>query len=207
MFKLFKLLKKYFDNISIDLIYGIPEMSNERWQKNIEIALELGLPHFSCYALTIEPNTALKKMIEKGKIMPVDDDAASAHFEILTTTLNAHGYIQYEFSNYGKEGYFSRNNTAYWFGKLYLGIGPSAHSFDGSRRKWNVSNNTKYIKSLEKGDLPFEEEVLSEADRYNEYVMTRLRTMWGIDLAEVEEMFGSKFNKHLLAEEIGRAVV
>ncbi len=195
-----KMAKKYFDNISIDLIYGIPEMSNERWQKNIEIALELGLPHFSCYALTIEPNTALKKMIEKGKIMPVDDDAASAHFEILTTTLNAHGYIQYEFSNYGKEGYFSRNNTAYWFGKQYLGIGPSAHSFDGSRRKWNVSNNTKYIKSLEKGDLPFEEEVLSEADRYNEYVMTRLRTMWGIDLAEVEEMFGSKFNKHLLAE-------
>tara|TARA_R100001369_G_scaffold92902_1_gene141204 strand:- start:24988 stop:26115 length:1128 start_codon:yes stop_codon:yes gene_type:complete len=195
-----KMAKKYFDNISIDLIYGIPEMSNERWKKNIEIALELGLPHFSCYALTIEPNTALKKMIEKGKIKPVDDDAARAHFDILTTTLKAHGYIQYEFSNYGKEGYFSRNNTAYWFGKQYLGIGPSAHSFDGSRRKWNVSNNTKYIKSLEKGELPFEEEVLSEADRYNEYVMTRLRTMWGIDLAEVKEQFGEKFKEHLLAE-------
>ena len=195
-----KMAKKYFDNISIDLIYGIPEMSNDRWEKNIEIALELGLPHFSCYALTIEPNTALKKMIEKGKIKPVDDDAASAHFEILTSILKANGYIQYEFSNYGKEGYFSRNNTAYWFGKQYLGIGPSAHSFDGSRRKWNVSNNTKYIRSLEKGELPFEEEVLSEADRYNEYVMTRLRTMWGIDLAEVDVQFGEKFKEHLLTE-------
>ena len=195
-----KMAKKYFNNISIDLIYGIPEMSNDRWQKNIDIALELGLPHFSCYALTIEPNTALKKMIEKGKIKPVDDAAASAHFEILTTTLNANGYIQYEFSNYGKEGYFSRNNTAYWFGKQYLGIGPSAHSFDGLRRKWNVSNNTKYIRSLEKGELPIEEEVLSEADRYNEYVMTRLRTMWGIDLAEVDAQFGEKFKEHLLTE-------
>ena len=195
-----KMAKRHFENISIDLIYGIPEMSNQRWKKNIEIALDLGLPHFSCYALTIEPNTALKKMIEKGKIKPVNDDAARAHFDILTTTLKAHGYIQYEFSNYGKEGFFSRNNTAYWLGKQYLGIGPSAHSFDGKTRKWNISNNTKYIKSLEKGDLPFEEEVLSEVDRYNEYVMTRLRTMWGIDLTEVEAKFGRKFKQHLISE-------
>lgn len=195
-----KLAKQCFDNISIDLIYGIPEMSNERWKKNIEIALDLGLPHFSCYALTIEPNTALKKMIEKGKIKPVDDDAARAHFDILTATLKAHGYIQYEFSNYGREGYFSRNNTAYWFGKQYLGIGPSAHSFDGSTRKWNVSNNTIYMRAIEKGEVPYEEEVLTTTDRYNEYVMTRLRTMWGMDVAEVEALFGEKFKEHLVNE-------
>ena len=124
-----KLAKQYFDNISIDLIYGIPEMTNERWEKNIDIALDLKLPHFSCYALTVEPNTALKKFIDKGKIKPVDDEVARVHFEILTEKLKKAGYIHYEFSNFGKLGYFSQNNTAYWTGKSYLGVGPSAHSF------------------------------------------------------------------------------
>jgi len=195
-----KMAKQFFDNISIDLIYGIPGMSNERWKKNIEIALSLGLPHFSCYALTIEPNTALKKMIEKGQVKPVDDEAASSHFDILTKTLKEEGFIHYEFSNYGKPGYFSKNNTAYWFGKPYLGIGPSAHSYDGKIRKWNVSNNTLYNKSLEIEKLPLEEEELTISDRYNEYVMTRLRTMWGIDINEVEEKFGLSYKQHLLHE-------
>ncbi|QED38800.1 radical SAM family heme chaperone HemW [Antarcticibacterium arcticum] len=195
-----QLAREYFDNISIDLIYGIPGMGEERWKKNIRIALDLGLPHFSCYALTVEPKTVLKKFIDKGIIKPVDDDASRLHFEILTRTLKDAGYIHYEFSNFGKPGYFSRNNTAYWMGKPYLGIGPSAHSFNGNKRKWNVSNNSLYIKSLEKGEIPSQEEVLSITDRYNEYVMTRLRTMWGISLKEVNERFGDQFFNYLLEQ-------
>ncbi len=197
-----QMAKQFFNNISIDLIFGIPGMSKERWKKNIEIALSLGLPHFSCYALTIEPNTALKKMIEKGKVKPVDDEAARVHFDILTKTLKEEGYIHYEFSNYGKPGFFSENNTAYWFGKPYLGIGPSAHSYDGLNRKWNISNNTLYIKAIEKGGLLLEQEELSITDGYNEYVMTRLRTMWGINIKEVEERFGISYKQHLLKEAI-----
>ncbi|CAM4330933.1 radical SAM family heme chaperone HemW [Gillisia hiemivivida] len=195
-----QMAKQFFENISIDLIYGIPGMSNERWKTNIETALSLGLPHFSCYALTIEPNTALKKMIEKGKVKPVDDEAAREHFDILTKILKAKGFTHYEFSNYGKPGYFSENNTAYWFGKPYLGIGPSAHSYVGENRKWNINNNTLYMKSIEKGELPLEKEELSTTDRYNEYVMTRLRTMWGVDIEEVEERFGNFYKTHLLNE-------
>ncbi|CAM4250212.1 radical SAM family heme chaperone HemW [Gillisia limnaea] len=195
-----QMAKKYFDNISIDLIYGIPDMSEERWKKNIEIALELGLPHFSCYALTVEPNTALKKFIDKGIIKPVDDDAAKAHFEILTKTLKVAGFVHYEFSNFGKPGYFSQNNTAYWTGKPYLGIGPSAHSYDGESRKWNVNNNTLYIKSLQKGSIPAEAEKLSVKDKYNEYVMTHLRTMWGVSPEEVRERFGEVFKEYLLEQ-------
>ncbi|TVZ25809.1 oxygen-independent coproporphyrinogen-3 oxidase [Gillisia sp. Hel_I_86] len=195
-----QMAKQFFENISIDLIYGIPGMSNERWKTNIETALSLGLPHFSCYALTIEPNTALKKMIEKGKVKPVDDEAARMHFDILTTILKEEGFTHYEFSNYGKQGYFSENNTAYWFGKPYLGIGPSAHSYDGKNRKWNINNNTLYIKAIEKGELPFEKEELSTIDRYNEYVMTRLRTMWGINIKEIGERFGNMYKAHFLNE-------
>src|SRR5690606_9684481 len=188
-----KMAKEYFDNISIDLIYGIPGMSNERWEENIRIALELGLPHFSCYALTVETNTALHKFIEKGIVKPVDDDASRGHFDILTHTLKNAGFIHYEFSNYGKPGYFSQNNTAYWMGKPYLGIGPSAHSYDGIFRKWNVSNNTLYIKAIQQGELPIKEEQLSLTDKYNEFIMTRLRTMWGVSLEEVRQKFGKKY--------------
>ena len=195
-----QLAKKYFDNLSIDLIYGIPGMSKKRWTQNIDKALELGLPHFSSYALTVEPNTALKKFIDKGKINPVDDEMAKQHFEILVAKLQQEGYVHYEFSNFGKPGYFSKNNTAYWTGKRYLGVGPSAHSYNGKSRKWNVSNNSLYIKALVKGNVPFEEEILSETDRYNEYVMTRLRTMWGISLEEIKKDFSDKYLKHLLKE-------
>ena len=195
-----QMTKEYFDNISIDLIYGIPDMSEERWKKNIEIALELGLPHFSCYALTVEPNTALKKFIDKGIIKPVDDEAAKAHFEILILTLKKAGFVHYEFSNFGKPDYFSQNNTAYWTGKSYLGIGPSAHSYDGETRKWNINNNTLYIKSIQKGIIPAEEETLSAKDKYNEYVMTHLRTMWGVSPEEVRERFGVVFQEYLLEQ-------
>lgn len=197
-----QMAKEYFDNISIDLIYGIPGMTDDRWRENLGTALDLNLPHLSCYALTVEPNTALKKFIETGTISPVDDKAAKAHFEILTETLENAGFVHYEFSNFGKPGFFSRNNTAYWFGKPYLGIGPSAHSFDGNSRKWNVSNNSLYIKALQKGEIPMEDEKLSEIDKYNEYVMTRLRTMWGISPDEVEEKFGLKHKKYLMEQAI-----
>ncbi|GHA43132.1 coproporphyrinogen III oxidase [Salinimicrobium marinum] len=192
--------KNYFDNISIDLIYGIPQMSNERWLQNLNIALELNVPHISSYALTVEPKTALKKLIEKGKISPVDEDAAKEHYELMIEVLETAGFENYEFSNFGKPGYFSRNNTAYWFGKPYLGIGPSAHSFDGNNRKWNINNNILYIKAIAKGELPAEVEELSTTDKYNEHVMTRLRTKWGISIPEVEEKFGETYKTYLLKE-------
>lgn len=195
-----KLAKQHFDNISIDLIYGIPGMSNERWKENLRTALDLGVPHISSYALTVEPKTALKSLIEKGKVAPVEEELAKEHYEIMIEELSAAGFDNYEFSNFGRPGYFSRNNTAYWFGKPYLGIGPSAHSFDGFNRKWNISNNTLYIKVIQKGEIPAEVEKLSISDRYNELVMTRLRTKWGIAVDEVERSFGLKYKEYLLRE-------
>ncbi|UAB86399.1 radical SAM family heme chaperone HemW [Zunongwangia sp. SCSIO 43204] len=197
-----KLAISKFDNISVDLIYGVPGMNNERWQENIQILLDLDIPHISSYALTVEPNTALQKFIEKGKVKPVDDAAAAKHFEILRTMLKNEGFEHYEFSNYGKPGYFSQNNTAYWLGKPYLGIGPSAHSYDGNSRKWNIGNNTLYIKAIEKSELPLEIEELSTTDRYNEYIMTRLRTHFGVDLKEIETKFGEKYVKYLKEQSV-----
>lgn len=192
--------KKYFENITIDLIYGIPGMSNERWKENLEKAFSLEIPHLSCYALTVEPKTVLEKFIEVGKSAPVDDDLSQKHHEILIEQSEKHGFDNYEFSNFGKPGFYSRNNLAYWEGKPYLGIGPSAHSYDQETRSWNVSNNTKYIKSLALGILPSEKENLSIADRYNEYVMTRLRTSGGIDLKIVETVFSREYLDYLLKE-------
>ena len=191
------LAQVYFDNISIDLIYGIPGMTNERWISNIEKALAFGVPHISSYALTVEPKTALKTFIDKGLIPPVDDELAEAHFHILVQKLSAAGFVNYEISNFGKPGYFSRNNTAYWQGKKYLGIGPSAHSYDGVRRGWNINNNAKYIKAIAQNELPMETEVLSITDRYNEYVMTGLRTIWGVSLERIKTEFGQKFYTYL----------
>ena len=190
---------KYFDNISIDLIYGVPGMETERWKENLNIVLQLGVPHISSYALTVEPNTALKKFIEKGLVKPVNDEAAKIHFDILREVLIGAGFEHYEFSNFGKAGFHSRNNTAYWLGKPYLGIGPSAHSYTGDQRKWNVNNNSLYIKSMLQDELPLEVEKLSTTDKYNEYIMTRLRTKYGVSLAEVERDFGAKYSSHLMA--------
>ena len=188
---------KYFDNISLDLIYGIPGMSNEKWKQNIETALSFGIPHISSYALTVEPKTALSKLIQTGKITKPNDEVASAHFAILVETLEANGFIHYELSNFGKENYFSKNNSAYWLGKKYIGIGPSAHSYDGVSRSWNVSNNSIYLKSIQENKLPNEIEVLSIADRYNEYIMTGLRTIWGVSLDRIEKEFGSDYLEYL----------
>lgn len=188
---------QYFDNITIDLIYGIPEMDNERWRSNIQKALDFGLPHISSYALTVEPRTALKKFVEKGIVPNVDDEQAQEQFHILVDMLDAEGFINYEISNFGKSGFFSKNNTAYWLGKTYLGVGPSAHSFDGKQRSWNIRNNPTYIKKIEAGELPREIETLSTTDRYNEYVMTGLRTIWGVDLDRIPAEFGENYLKYL----------
>ena len=205
--KCLKEATKYFDNISLDLIYGIPDpsqngeqakqMSNEKWKQNIETALSFGVPHISSYALTVEPKTALNKLIQTGKIDKPNDDLAQEHFTILVETLEANGFIHYELSNFGKENYFSKNNSAYWLGKKYIGIGPSAHSYDGISRSWNVSNNTIYLKSLEENKLPNETEILSKTDRYNEYIMTGLRTIWGVSLDRILAEFGSEYLDYL----------
>ncbi|SHF76209.1 oxygen-independent coproporphyrinogen-3 oxidase [Flavobacterium fluvii] len=188
---------KYFDNISLDLIYGIPGMSNQKWKQNIETALSFGIPHISSYALTVEPKTALNKLIQTGKIAKPKDEVAEAHFQILVETLENNDFIHYELSNFGKENYFSKNNSAYWLGKKYIGIGPSAHSYDGISRSWNVSNNSIYLKSLEENKLPNEIEILSKSDRYNEYVMTGLRTIWGVSLDRIEQEFGKDYLDYL----------
>ena len=193
-----ELAKQYFENISIDLIYGIPEMTNNRWLENLIMALSLDIPHLSCYALTVEPKTALENFIKKGIVPPVDDAVAQAHHALLITHTEDAGYENYEFSNFGKPGWHSRNNMAYWHGKPYLGVGPSAHSYDSNRRSWNVANNAIYIKNITSGSLPLEREVLSVQDKYNEYVMTRLRTAKGISIQEVAKTFGEQYSEYLI---------
>ncbi|MEN0083062.1 radical SAM family heme chaperone HemW, partial [Flavobacterium lindanitolerans] len=188
---------RYFDNISIDLIYGIPGMTNEMWKQNIEMALSFGIPHISSYALTVEPKTALKKLIQTGKVSEPKDEVAQEHFMILVEMLQQHGFIHYELSNFGKPDYFSKNNSAYWLGKKYIGIGPSAHSYDGISRSWNIANNPIYLKEIEAGKLPGEVEILTANDRYNEYIMTGLRTIWGVSLNRIQKEFGEEVLQYL----------
>ncbi|SCX85613.1 oxygen-independent coproporphyrinogen-3 oxidase [Flavobacterium anhuiense] len=191
---------KYFDNISLDLIYGIPGMSDEMWRQNIQTALDFGIPHISSYALTVEPKTALSKLIQTGKIAEPQDEVASNHFMILVEMLQKNGFIHYELSNFGKENYFSKNNSAYWLGKKYIGIGPSAHSYDGEKRGWNIANNSLYLKAIQNDELPIETEVLTISDRYNEYIMTGLRTIWGVSLDRIEKEYGSEYLNYLLEQ-------
>ena len=197
---LLPIASQYFDNITIDLIYGIPMMSNERWEENIYKALSFGIPHISAYALTVEEKTALHRFIATGKIPPIDDTQAYTHFHTLINILEKEGFIQYEFSNFGKEGYFSQNNTAYWFGRPYMGIGPSAHSFSGTKRSWNIAHNIKYIQQIQQGILPQEVEILTPDNRYNELIITRIRTIVGIDLEEVNNVFGKEYQQYLLTQ-------
>ena len=188
---------KYFDNITIDLIYGLPNMSHEKWLSNLKIAFDFNIPHISSYALTVEEKTALHKLIEKGKVPPVDENLALEHFNILVEETEKRGYVNYEISNFGKVAYFSRHNTSYWIGYNYLGIGPSSHSFNGFERSWNVSNNAKYINALLSGELPSEKEQLTEINRFNEYIMTGLRTIWGVSFQKVEKEFGAMYLQEL----------
>lgn len=178
------------DNISIDLIYGIPTLTNEHWIQNIEKAIELKVQHLSCYALTVEPKTALSALILKGEKEDIDTAKQAIHFDLLTKHTKQAGYEQYELSNFAIPGYRSKHNTSYWQQKMYLGIGPSAHSFRGDTRQWNIANNAVYISSIEKDLVPFESEILSAATKYNEYIMTSIRTIEGCSYAYVLERFG-----------------
>ena len=195
--KCLEIATQYFDNISIDLIYGVPNMSNKKWLQNIETALSFNVPHISSYALTVEPKTALHSFIQKEIIPPPDDEVAQEHFHLLVDKLEENGFIHYELSNFGKTTYFSKNNSSYWLGKKYIGIGPSAHSYNGISRSWNISNNTLYLKSIAENILPSETEILTKTDRYNEYVMTGLRTIWGISLDRIEREFGKTYLDYL----------
>lgn len=179
-----------FNNITIDLIYGTPGLTDENWEQNIDTALSLQIPHLSCYALTVEPRTALDKMIHTGQLPDVDPEQQARQFSILTQKTALAGLEHYEISNFALPGFRSRHNSSYWQGKPYLGLGPSAHSFNGLSRQWNVSNNSLYLASLAKGELPFEVEMLTETQQLNEYIMTGLRTIEGISLIQVAERWG-----------------
>lgn len=189
---------RFFDNITIDLIYGMPKMTNDKWVKNIEKALSFGVPHISSYALTVEPKTALERFIKKGTITAPQDDVAHEHFQLLVNTLTAHGFVHYELSNFGKPNYFSKHNTSYWLGKSYIGVGPSAHSYNGKERAWNVANNVQYIKNIQSNTLAISRETLSVQDCYNEYIMTGLRTIYGVSLQKIKSEFGQLVYQHLI---------
>ncbi|HRE97797.1 MAG TPA: radical SAM family heme chaperone HemW [Flavobacteriales bacterium] len=183
-------------NITIDLIYGIPGLEISDWIANLDLAIETDVPHISAYCLTVEPGTALESMVKKGKISPMNEDQGSEHFLILRDKLIAAGFEHYEISNFGKPGFHSRHNSAYWRGKPYIGIGPSAPSYSGNTRRWNVSNNKKYFDAINTGEPFWESEELSDATRYNEYILTGLRTSYGVSEEEIATLFGEQFRKH-----------
>lgn len=193
-----KIAQNFFNNISIDLIYGIPKLTVERWRDNLKIALSLGIQHLSCYALTIEPKTALDHLVKTKQYPSMDDELSAMHFDVLVDMLQTEGFVQYEVCSFGKPGYFSKHNSNYWLGKAYLGVGPSAHSFEGKKRSWNVSNNIQYIKAITDNKLPQTSEILTPENRFNEYLMTGLRTTWGISLVHIEKEFGLIFLTELL---------
>lgn len=191
---------KYFDNISIDLIYGMPNSNLISWEKNLNLALNWDLNHISAYALTVEPKTALEKYIQKEVILPLDEEFVYDQFNLMYDKLSDLNYINYELSSFAKKGYFSKNNSGYWLGKKYVGIGPSSHSFDGFARSWNVSNNTLYVSDIKNNKMYHQKEKLTQIDQYNEYIMTGLRTMWGISLGNLQEKFGKKIKTHFVTK-------
>lgn len=184
-------------NFSVDLIYGSPILSDSGWKKNVELVIEKNIPHISCYALTVEPKTALDKMIALHKKEPVDAKKQSRQFLLLMNWMEQAGYEHYEISNFAKPGLRSRHNSSYWSGESYYAFGPAAHAFDGKSRRWNIANNSLYIQSLQKNLIPFEEETLTETQQLNEYIMTSLRTMEGLDLDYVSSIFGEEKSSKL----------
>ncbi|MFK8101818.1 MAG: radical SAM family heme chaperone HemW [Saprospiraceae bacterium] len=179
-----------FDKLSIDLIYGTPTLTDAQWESNLARVFAQRVPHISCYCLTVEPNTALDHFVKTGKAAPVDEEKSTRHFEILLRAMEAHGYVQYEISNFALPDHYAQHNSNYWLNVPYLGLGPSAHSFDGNSRQWNIANNAKYRKAIQhpgKNQL-FEREVLQAADRYNEYILTSLRTIWGCRLVTIQNI-------------------
>jgi oxygen-independent coproporphyrinogen-3 oxidase len=191
------LAKKEFDNVSIDLLFGNPNTTLDDWKRNLDHALQLEVPHISSYALTLEPKTALERFVDKGLVSLLDENVVEAQFHHLVDTLTQAGYDHYELSSFGKPGYHSQNNTGYWQGKTYLGIGPSAHGFDGNQRYWNVSNNASYMQQITKGELPQTIEKLSVVDIFNESIMIGLRASWGVSLQAMENKLGLRYRQHL----------
>jgi oxygen-independent coproporphyrinogen III oxidase len=197
--KCIELARSYEFNLSVDLIYGAPTTSHEMWKKNIEMALSLELPHISAYCLTIEDKTVFGQWLKKDKIKPIEEDHATAQFEMLIEALNQAGYDHYEISNFAFPNQYAVHNTNYWRGNHYLGVGPSAHSYDGRARSWAVAHNPNYIKQVQAADLSYlQEEELTLHQQYNEYMMTGLRTMWGVTLSDLKLKFGEELYQHTL---------
>ncbi len=192
LFCIDKIKEAGFSNFSVDLIYGSPLLTDDDWKRNVETVIEKNIPHISCYALTVEPKTALHKMIALHKKEPVDPEKQARQFLLLMEWMEKAGYEHYEISNFAKPGLRSRHNSSYWSGENYYGFGPSAHAFDGRSRKWNIANNALYVQSLQKDIIPFEEERLTEKQQLNEHIMTSLRTIEGLDLEYVTEKFGKE---------------
>ncbi len=189
-----------FSNISIDLIYGTPTLSDEDWLINLHKTFQFEIPHISAYALTVEPNTALEHLIKNGKSEVVSDAKSRDQMLLLMNVCDDNDYKQYEVSNFAKDGLFAKHNSNYWLNKKYLGIGPSAHSFNQNSRQWNIANNVKYIKAINEGSIPFEKELLDEKQRYNEYIMIALRTHWGVNLENLRETYGFQQFKSFCSE-------
>lgn len=187
-----------FENITADLIYGYPLLSDEKWIQNIQQLVSLQIPHISSYSLTVEKGTALHHFVEKKKQVPMDEAQSARQFNLLMEACEQAAYQHYEISNFAKEGQESKHNSNYWKGKPYLGIGPSAHSFNQHSRQWNVANNAAYIKAIQAQSIPYTVEELSIRDRFNEYLMTGLRTMWGVDLTKIRSDFGEEYLSYLL---------
>ncbi|MBK9256855.1 MAG: radical SAM family heme chaperone HemW [Saprospiraceae bacterium] len=185
-------------NLSIDLIYGSPTTTDEMWTQNIIKVTEAGIPHISSYCLTVEEKTVLQHRIMKNKMQPLDEEQANRQFSILMNCLNNAGYEHYEISNFSLPGFNAIHNTNYWKSKHYLGLGPSAHSFDGISRSWNIAHNKKYFDTIITDALPLQTEILTLENKYNEFIMTRLRTMWGVNTNEITELFGQETTIHFL---------
>jgi len=182
-----------FNNISIDLMYSLPKQSLEKWKKNLDIAFSLEIQHISAYSLTIEEKTKLKSLLKKGEFSELDDIASSEHFDLLMMEAEKNKFIQYEISNFGLNGFFSKHNSKYWQAGHYLGIGPSAHSYNGETRSWNVNSNTKYIQDISENKIECEEEILSNFQKYNDYIMTSLRTISGVNLNYIKQEYGENY--------------
>ena len=189
-----------FENITVDLIYGYPLLSKEKWLSNMSKVIDFSVPHVSAYSMTVEPSTALASFISKRKQPAMDEAQSAGHFLMLMQTLQEEGFEHYEISNFAKPGKHSRHNSNYWNGVPYLGVGPSAHSFKDDIRQWNVANNNRYINSITAGQIPFEKEFLSDANRVNEYIMTSLRTAKGMDLEKIKSGFNPDFLKTIASE-------
>jgi oxygen-independent coproporphyrinogen-3 oxidase len=189
-----------FENLTIDLIYGMPMLTDEKWIANLEKALSLGIDHISSYALTVEPKTALDHFIRSHKSPAVNEEQSAQQFGILVDTLEHNGFEQYEISNFARHQKYAVHNTSYWKNQCYLGIGPSAHSFNKTSRSWNIANNAAYVKAIARNEPAAETELLTTENRFNEYLMTGLRTMWGCDTGYIETTFGKSFSQKLLGQ-------